>query len=283
MEPKGSRKNPYTLSEFNGFGSDNWTGGWIEECDNYIIYRNRYLTETYTGRCAKGNPVPSNLYSEMTQNHIWLGGWVLFGATLKYLDSNDNEYISSLGSKSNPFPYFIYEEMISIEIWGGGWVQDSNGQIHYMQVFNISLNSGLGCGSGCGSGAGSGSCPIYDFGSGFGSGSGDSNTQQGPCRIFSGECELGDVMCAETSVGKAYLSWTTGNTVGGGDMSVAGLRIVFHPNNGFTLKYNHVCCLWESAYKLSFCGNFTFVYDGEDYISSIMSGSYTIPSNYHEG
>ena len=53
MAAKGSRKNPYTLSEFNGIGSDSWTGGWIKESDNYIIYRNRYLTETYTGRCAK--------------------------------------------------------------------------------------------------------------------------------------------------------------------------------------------------------------------------------------
>lgn len=108
MAAKGSRKNPYTLSEYNGIGSDSWTGGWVQESENYVIYRNRFKTVTYTGFCTKGNPVPGDLYNEMTQNHIWLGGWVLFGTIKKYVDSNDGEYNSTLGSLSNPCSMFMF-------------------------------------------------------------------------------------------------------------------------------------------------------------------------------
>ena len=137
MAAKGSRKNPYTLSEYNGIGSDSWTGGWVQESENYVIYRNRFKTVTYTGFCTKGNPVPGDLYNEMTQNHIWLGGWVLFGTIKKYVDSNDDEYNSTLGTQSDPCSMFIYNEMISNGIWEGGWVQDSNGQAHYMQNYGF--------------------------------------------------------------------------------------------------------------------------------------------------
>ena len=60
MAAKGSRKNPYTLSEFNHLGSS------------------------------------------------WTGGWVLFGTIKKYVDSNDGEYNSTLGSLSNPCSMFMF-------------------------------------------------------------------------------------------------------------------------------------------------------------------------------
>lgn len=277
MAAKGSRLNPYTGNEYeNMLIINTWQGGWVGSIGNLVYHSCSNLT--YTGRCAKGYPVSNMLFSEMRQNGIWTGGWVsTYQNGTKYFDTGGTEYDITLGSQSNPCPLFIYDEMILNGLWEGGWVQDSNGQTYYMQVFNITLNSSSGSGCGCGSGAVSESYPAY------GSGSDGSNTQQEPCRIFSGGCELGDVMFDEESVGKVYLSWTAGNTAEGGDMSVAELRIVFNATSGFTLKGNHVSCLWESAYTLSFCGNFIFEYNGENYIGSIISGSYVIPSNYHEG
>ena len=168
MAAKGSRKNPYTLSEYNS--NSDWRGGWIIDSDEFLIYRTTVRVITYTGQCSKYNPVPGDIYEEMRQNDIWLGGWVKFGTTLKYVDSNKNEYNSTLGNQSNPCSTAIYNEMVSNGIWESGWIIDSFGESRYIQSFNLISTSGSGCG--CGSGSGSGSGSGCGCGSGSGSGCG---------------------------------------------------------------------------------------------------------------
>ncbi|MBO7168329.1 MAG: hypothetical protein J6V61_06255, partial [Bacteroidaceae bacterium] len=150
MAAKGSRKNPYTLSEYNS--NSDWRGGWIQETDTSIIYRAEQPLTTYSGRCDKGNPVPGDIYNEMRRNGIWLGGWVKFGTTLKYVDSNENEYNRTLGNQRNPCSTAIYNEMVSNGIWESGWIIDSFGESRYIQSFDLILTSGSGCGCGSGSG-----------------------------------------------------------------------------------------------------------------------------------
>ena len=277
MEPKGSRKNPYTLVEYNQIGG-NWNGGWIKESPDYIIYRNKNLTETYTGRCAKGIPVPGDLYNEMTQNHIWLGGWVLFGATLRYLDSNDNEYNSTLGSQSNPCPYSIYNEMLSNGIWEGGWIQDSNGQCHYLQVFNLTMNSSSGCGCGCGSGAGSGSCPAC----GSGSGSGNSSSEGFP--INAGKYLVGEfldyLIKDDPRIGKLYISWTAGNTQGQNNLSEVTVSTKM-TNYRYCVLRKDLDTIWVAPYEVAIHGTIVFQRDSEQLEYSI-DGRYTIPMEYYQ-
>jgi len=277
MEPKGSRKNPYTLVEYNQIGG-NWNGGWIKESPDYIIYRNKNLTDTYTGRCAKGIPVPGDLYNEMTQNHIWLGGWVLFGATLRYLDSNDNEYNSTLGSQSNPCPYSIYNEMLSNGIWEGGWIQDSNGQCHYLQVFNLTMNSSSGCGCGCGSGTGSGSCPAC----GSGSGSGNSSSEGFP--INAGKYLVGEfldyLIKDDPRIGKLYISWTAGNTQGQNNLSEVTVSTKM-TNYRYCVLRKDLDTIWVAPYEVAIHGTIVFQRDSEQLEYSI-DGRYTIPMEYYQ-
>ena len=278
MAAKGSRKNPYTLSEYNGIGSDSWTGGWVQESENYVIYRNRFKTVTYTGFCTKGNPVPGDLYNEMTQNHIWLGGWVLFGTIKKYVDSNDDEYNSTLGTQSDPCSMFIYNEMISNGIWEGGWVQDSNGQAHYMQNYNLILDFGSGCGCGCGCGCGygsgygsgaySGSCPAY----GSGSGSGELSSEGFP--ICAGNYKVGGI------VGELHISWTEGNTQGQNDLSEVTVSAKM-TNYRYCVLQNNLYTTWVAPYEVAIHGTIVFQRDSEQLEYSI-DGRYTIPMEYYQ-
>lgn len=284
MAAKGSRKNPYTLSEYNGIGSDSWTGGWVQESENYVIYRNRFKTVTYTGFCTKGNPVPGDLYNEMTQNHIWLGGWVLFGTIKKYVDSNDDEYNSTLGTQSDPCSMFIYNEMISNGIWEGGWVQDSNGQAHYMQDFNfnLTLNPSSGCGCGCGYGSGygsgaySGSCPAY----GSGSGSGELSSEGFP--ICAGNHIAGEVRVKGSShgIGDLKISWTGGNTRGGDNLSEVAVSIKMKDYTYCVLQ-NNSYTLWVAPYVVAIHGTFLIQHNHDQNEYSI-DGRYTIPMEYYQ-
>lgn len=58
---------------------------------------------------AKGSK--KNPYTLCKFNHLgssWTGGWVLFGTVKTYVDSNDGEYNSTLGSLSNPRSMFMF-------------------------------------------------------------------------------------------------------------------------------------------------------------------------------
>ena len=282
MAAKGSRKNPYTLVEYNQIGG-NWNGGWIKESPDYIIYRNKNLTETYTGFCGKSNPVPGSLYTEMTQNGIWLGGWVLFGATLRYLDSSDNEYNSSLGSHSNPCTMNLYNEMLSNGIWEGGWVQDYNGTAHYLQVYNLTLNSSSGCGCGCGSGVGSGSC------SACGSGSGSGNPMSEGFPINAGNYKVGNIVDRSNnnnnnnngydSVGELHLSWTGGNTQGQNNLSEVTVSTKM-TNYRYCVLQNNLYTTWVAPYEVAIHGTIVIQRDSEQLEYSI-DGRYTIPMEYY--
>ena len=297
MAAKGSRKNPYTLSEYNGIGSDSWTGGWVQESENYVIYRNRFKTVTYTGFCTKGNPVPGDLYNEMTQNHIWLGGWVLFGTLKKYVDSNDDEYNSTLGTQSDPCSMVIYNEMISNGIWEGGWVQASNGQAHYMQNYNLILDFGSGCGCGCGCGCGygsgygsgaySGSCPAY----GSGSGSGELSSEGFP--ICAGNYKVGGIVDRSqnnnnnnnngnnyNSVGELHISWTEGNTQGQNDLSEVTVSAKM-TNYRYCVLQNNLYTTWVAPYEVAIHGTIVFQRDSEQLEYSI-DGRYTITMEYYQ-
>ena len=289
MAAKGSRKNPYTLSEYNA-PSNNWLGGWVKESEDVIIYHTAERVVTYTGCCAKSNPVPGNIYSEMAQIGVWLGGWVLFGASLKkYVDSNGNEYNSSLGSQSNPCTINLYSEMLSNGIWEGGWIQE-DGQILYIQVYNLTLNSGSGCGSGSGSGSDSGCGSGSGYGSGSGCGSGNSgSSSSGGFRIRVGKCNrAGDVVIKDPTkpkeqqkkVGELNISWTEGNTQGQDSLSEVTVTIKIKDYTYCVLQNNSYTS-WVAPYIVAIHGTFIIQHnhDQEEYS---IDGRYTIPMEYYQ-
>ena len=304
MAAKGSRKNPYTWTEYNDkVTSNNWYGGWVKE-GSVIIYRTQIPTITYTGRCAKSNPVPYDIYYEMAQQHTWLGGWVRNGLTKMYFDSYGTEYNNTLGTQSNPCSMYLYDEMLSNGIWEGGWVLGSNGIPHYIQAFYLNLNSGSGCGcgssgssgcgcgssgssgcgcgssgsSGSGSGSGCGSDPVgCDCGSG-GSGEGDDLPSLG-YPISAGSCNAGKVYANIPEdyvlVGSLYVDWTAGNTVGQHELSAVNVSIrVEDPR--FTISNNGTYTIWISPYQVAIHGTITILYNQIQHIFSI-DGTFTIP------
>lgn len=298
MAAKGSRKNPYTLSEYNS--NSDWRGGWIIDSDEFLIYRTTVRVITYTGQCSKYNPVPGDIYEEMRQNDIWLGGWVKFGTTLKYVDSNKNEYNSTLGNQSNPCSTAIYNEMVSNGIWESGWIIDSFGESRYIQSFNLISTSGSGCGCGSGSGSGSGSgcgcgsgsgsgcgcgCGCGSgSGSGSGSGNGLGNSIAAAHPISAGTYNAGSVKVifktGETQViGDFYITWTAGSTNGQNEMSTASVSIRIYKSE-YSIVQNHAYTSWESPYVLSISGAFTISYRNNIETFTIDT-NFLIPEKYH--
>lgn len=294
MAAKGSRKNPYTQSEYNSI--DIWRGGWIQETETSIIYRAEQPLTTYSGRCDKGNPVPGDIYNEMSRNGIWLGGWVKFGTTLKYVDSNENEYNSTLGYQSNPYPYSIYNEMVSNDIWESGWIIDYYGSVRYVQNFTFTLMAGSGCGCGSGSGSGSssgsgsGSGSGCGCGCGCGSGSGSANggSIADTYPVSGGEYLLGDLIVKygdtnnalnSVNAGIVYIKWDSGNTAGESNLASAWLEIRL-TNPRYHIENIHIKYSWKSPYTISFEGSLIFEDDGIRYFCEI-NNSFAIPANYH--
>ena len=298
MAAKGSRKNPYTLSEYNSNGD--WRGGWIIDSDEFLIYRTTVRVITYTGQCSKYNPVPGDIYEEMRQNRIWLGGWVKFGTTLKYVDSYENEYNSTLGNHSNPCSTAIYNEMMSNGIWESGWIIDSFGESRYIQSFDLIITSGSGCGCGSGSGSGSGSgcgcgsgsgsacgcgCGCGSgSGSGSGSGNGLGNSIAAAHPISAGTYNAGSVKVifetGETEViGDFYITWTAGSTNGQNEMSTASVSIRIY-NSKYSIVQSHAYTSWESPYVLSISGAFTISYRNNIETFPIDT-NFLIPEKYH--
>ena len=287
MAPKGSRKNPYTWSEYTyKLYHNTWNGGWVKNGDELCYYSSS--ESTYSGKCAKSNPVPSDLYTEMAQLEIWLGGWVLFNtyntSEKRYIGSHGTEYDITIGSQNNPCSFSLYDEMKSNGVWEGGWVELADGTIRYMQNFQISVGSGSGCGcgsgSGCGSGGGSGSGSDGGSGSG-GSGSGEGSTSgegTGSYPISAGNCVVGSIFINDLGeTGDLYAGWTAGNTVGPDGLSVATITIRFS-NNNYSVQENHIRTEWQGAYILSISGYFLISTNPGRYY--FISGTCSIPGEY---
>lgn len=289
MATKGSRKNPYTWSEYNYKLSNNtWYGGWVINGDNLVYHTQGIMT--YSGPCSKSNPVPSDIYAEMAQTGIWLGGWVLFltnTSEKRYVSSDGTEYDITIGSQSDPCPISIYDEMSSNGIWEGGWVEDSDGTIRYIQVFQISLSSGSGCGCGCGSGCGCGGSGSGDGGSGSGDGGcGSGSGDDGGClpnysHVFSGSCKAGDVYVVlglKAFRAEVHVSWTGGNTVEVG-LAIISTSIQI-TDSSITLLYNDLCASWSGPYQMSISGSFTIQYNQNNYRYMLNGGIFTVPAEY---
>ena len=275
MEPKGSRKNPYTWSEYTSkLQNRNWQGGWVLNGDNLIYYTHQ--SETYAGRGKKNNPVPEHIYEEMQEKEIWTGGWVGFSPQVIYYNAYGTQFGSYYGTESDPWPMSIYDEMFSNGIWESGWIIDSYGSTRYIQHIPVALTIGNGCGCGCGSGFGSGS----ESGSGSGSGSYGSGSPTDLGHIRKGDYDFGQLIVNDhIFIGRATLHWTDGNTVGTDELSSVNLSITM-TNSEYYLKDNHIQCRWKEKYEVEFDGNFILEYNQVEYVCNTC-GTYSIPPSYY--
>ena len=297
METKGSRKNPYTMSEYNNKLSMNqWYGGWVWNGED-LIYHSQSPLLSYSGLCERSNPVPIGIYSEMQQLDIWIGGWVGSSPDVSYYSASGTQYDSYLGNTNNdPWPWAIYDEMLSNGIWEGGWVQDDNELPRYMQNFPLTFDLGNGCGccgdsgssgSGSGSGSSNSGCDGSGSGSGSGSDSGGGNEPGGEaqgCSISAGNYNAGTITLVIHSfvyIGELYINWTAGNTIGQNGLSNVSISIRLY-DSVVHFQDNNMYAIWEDAYELSIHGSFTVICGLEEYRYILNGGSFTIPGEYHQ-
>lgn len=279
--PTGTRKDPYSVNEFNQMADSNhWFGGWVKHGDD-LVYHTRYLS-TCTSDGSRLHPIPIEFYSEMTELRIWLGGWVSIGP-LKYIASNGVQYDESIGQENYPCPMNIFNEMVSNGIWDGGWIDEGDGLKRYVRNFPVELISGDGCGcgssgsSGCGSGSGCGSNGGCD-GCGCSSGS---NPEIMICPINEGEEEYAGVISLPIGASiNVRISWTRGGTSGLYALSEANVELSFNDYR-YDFDANNIITRWDSAYTLGIRGNFGVTCLGHHIKSYSIDASYTIPSQYY--
>ncbi len=280
MIPKGSRKNPFTRSEYVfELSNNNWHGGWVKNGDN-LTYHTRGIF-TYSGRGEKDNPVPYEIYTEMVQNEIWLGGWVLKNTSeKKYIGIDGTEYDATLGSHDTPWSIQVYSEMISNEIWEGGWIRERNGTIHYVQNLQVIMNSGTGSYGGSGGGHGSGSNSNSGSGSGYipGSGSGSGELESLGCQVSSGNIHGGDIILCGIKIGEVHVVWTAGMTVGQNELSAITISIV-STNMEYSLDTN-AYAEWKCAYEMSISATIIVMKNGKQKSSGFISSYFVVPEEY---
>ena len=271
MAAKGSRKNPYTWSEYTTKVSANiWPGGWVQS-GGELTYRSHSL-EIYTGMCAKSYPVPETIFNEMTGRQIWSGGWVLINQNeTKYYDCNGTDRGGTLGEAGDPCPLRLYGEMVANEIWEGGWIQESNGTLRYVPGFNIIMNLGEGSGNGNGSGFGSvwgsGSVCVTEGLEGLG------------CSISAGSYLLGTIVNGTIRIGRLHVAWTEGMTIGLNELSAVTFSITPVKTTD-VFNVTGLYAVWVRAYELSIGGSFT--YTGNDAPTKLfhINTSFIIPEQY---
>jgi hypothetical protein len=283
----GTRKDPYSLYEFNQMADSNhWFGGWVKHGDD-LVYHTRYLS-TCTNDGSRLHSIPVEFYNEMAELRIWLGGWVSIGS-LKYITSNGVQYDGSIGQENYPCSMSIYYEMVSNNMWEGGWIEESDGSKRYVRNFPVGLISGDGCGcgsSGCGCGCGCGSGCGSDGGCGCGGCCGccgiGSIEPIKICPINSGEDDLAGVISLP-GLGISIdvkISWSEGGTSGLYALSAANVELSFNDYR-YDFDANNIITRWDSAYTLGIRGNFGVTYLGHHINSYSIDASYTIPSQYY--
>ena len=240
---------------------------------------NNYRTHTldvYTGCCAKSYPVPYNIFCEMIQNGIWLGGWYRNEQyLLKYRAFDGTEYENTLCEASNPCSLSLYGEMISNEIWEGGWVQESNGTIRYVQSLQIVMSSGSGSGSGHSSGISGGSVPEGSSGSSYG------ELEALGCSISAGSILAGHISTTnDGKIGEVRIAWTEGMTIGQNGLSVVTVSLV-STKNGFSFSNVITHTEWDNAYELFFNATFTLSNENTT-IHDFISGNFIVPEQYRK-
>ena len=273
MATKGSRQVPYTWSEYTTKVSSNtWQGGWVESRGENN-YRTHAL-DVYTGSCAKSYPVPYNIFCEMIQNGIWLGGWYRTEQyLLKYRAFDGTEYESTLCEESNPCSLSLYGEMISNEIWEGGWVQEYNGTLRYVQSLQIVISSGSGSGNGYGSGISGGSVPE--------AGSGSGELEALGCSISAGNHVVAPVHDENgKQIGTLHANWTSGNTIGQHELSVVTISISPQLNSN-TFNTNNLYTVWINAYELRINGTYIFTQNGESTLGHVYN-EFIIPEEFRQ-
>ncbi len=285
MANEGSRRNPFSMNQFNSLvNSDHWQGGWVTHDEGLVYHSQNLSTCTFDGSLS--NPIPSSFYNEMLEREIWLGGWVSVGVT-EYYDSNGIQYDANIGDENNPCPINVYNEIVSNGFWEGGWIQESDGSKRYVRRFPVELISGDGCGcgssgssgsgDGCGSG-GDGGCGGCD-GGGCCSGS---EIEALGYAISAGSDTPGIIMGPNGRAGEVTISWTDGNTFGLNGLSLATITISFTDHN-YGFQDYAISALWENPYQLTIRGNFTVVIEGDNNLYRYsINAIYTIPEEYHQ-
>lgn len=294
MATKGTRMNPYTMSEFNtSVALGNWEGGWTINNFDELVYRTQNL-DTCMFYGLSYEPVPEYIYEEMRQNGIWTGGWVQ-KTYLKYCSTNGTEYDSTLGEANDPCPMGIVDEMLSNGIWRGGWVLQSDDTVTYLRYYQTTLVNGEGCG--CGS---SGNGNNNGCGCGCGSGSGDSGgcgcdgcgccgcgewvdpIDEGLRQPISAGFEDVAGVSLEGVFAKVRISWDQGNTFGLKDLATATVSFIFS-NYQYSISSNDTTTDWIGDFELSIGGCFTVGKEDDPNYSKCyqLHGSYVIPQEYH--
>jgi hypothetical protein len=261
-EPKGSKWNPYSSTEFENafYQSHTWNGGWVQSGSN-TVYVNIYgisYPNPYSGILGSiGHPFTLDQRETIMNEHseFWPGGWAEKnqGGDLAYYLANNfyyeqtNDQGASFGSASYPCPLEVYSNMCENGIWESGYVQgyDKDGiPITYYISGAQAGNGGSGSGSGSSSGSGSGS---ESGGSGSGSESGGSGSGYG-LHLTAGEQVVG----CDGNVDIVF-HWEPHSAV----TIEAGYRIDPHPSGNIVLDK-----IERSTLSVSWNGNNLFTLDG---------------------
>lgn len=293
MEKEGSRRNPFSMNQFNSLvNSGHWQGGWVTH-DEGLVYHSQYLS-TCTCDGSLSNPIPNSFYNEMLEREIWLGGWVSVGI-VKYFDSNGIQYDANIGDENNPCPINVYNEIVLNGFWVGGWIQESDGTKRYIQNFPLILNLGGGCGCGssggcgCGSGSGgnSGGCDGGCDGCGSDGGGYAASAPNGPAggyAISEGNCTPGIVQINTNgiyhTVGELQISWTAGNTMGSHELSVVSVSINFSDSD-YQLLENNIQASWSDVYEVQITGSLT-IQANQTTLMYDIDGDFLIPPEYRQ-
>ena len=259
----GSKKNPYSYSNYNQLAANNdWDGGWTIYSDGLLYYisriHDRYLATTY-GR--RNNPFTEALYDEIKGNNVWPGGYRYYGQNLVYTTKAGirlSENGEPFGHIDDPCPFEAYEEMCDNGFWYGGWVQYTDSYTQYIHNFTATSNSsgsgsssgssgsssGSGCGSGCGCGCGCG------CGSGSSSQNGGSIDPE-DCRTVSSDSkQFATIEHGEIVI---FVCWTEGKPLAE-PYSIPYSRIMAN-----SLKYSTIEdsleLEWEDEYTISIRGS----------------------------
>jgi hypothetical protein len=227
------------------------------------------------------------VYDELTDNAMWIGGWVLeedengepvdfptyFTATGTAYPGEDEEE-NVFGNEDNPIPIDVYEEMCELDIWTGGWVVYPNGTTEEFPE-NEGGTSGSGSGSGCGCG-----CGNNDAGCGCGCGEDEGGSGCRGDGVSAGSITL---YTHSVTLATLLLSWTAG-TITRDCTSELSLEFV---TTGSSYVFDEISlsseARWIGLYGVIYNYTLSFKYYDNGVwkeVQEVGNGELTIPTEY---
>ena len=287
--PSGSKLNPISEEiHQRDVAHHNWMGGWVGTSNNPTYYDRQNEERTCNG--SHSAPYDADVYDELLDGEMWIGGWVLEedeGGTPHELPTyitaesttypEEDEDGNVFGNEDYPIPIAVYEEMCELDIWTGGWVIYPNGTTEEFPE-NEGGASGSGSGSGCGCG-----CGNNDAGCGCGCGEDEGGSGCGGGDVIPGS---GNIRLIDGSGTTASLtvSWTAGSTGSGGNnfASEASASLDYLEKEGrraAQYDFKNISASWKSSNEIEVRAHVK-----GSWRALIMeingSGTFTVPSIY---